>query len=66
MYNDQVEGKEYRFEISGDAVEGGYLTIDEKSGDVSVNKKIDREKHSSFRVSKCDIKDLFGHKIIKI
>uniref|UniRef100_A0A3B3BLV2 Cadherin domain-containing protein n=1 Tax=Oryzias melastigma TaxID=30732 RepID=A0A3B3BLV2_ORYME len=46
----KVEGKEYRFEISGDAVEGGYLTIDEKSGDVSVNKKIDREKHSSFRV----------------
>uniref|UniRef100_A0A8C7Y357 Cadherin domain-containing protein n=1 Tax=Oryzias sinensis TaxID=183150 RepID=A0A8C7Y357_9TELE len=38
-----VEGKEYRFEISGEAVDEGYLTIDEKSGDVYVNKRIDRD-----------------------
>ncbi|RVE70762.1 hypothetical protein OJAV_G00067720 [Oryzias javanicus] len=50
MYNDKVEGKEFRFEISGVAVKEGYLTIDEKSGDVFVNKPIDRETHPSFRV----------------
>ncbi|XP_023812495.1 cadherin-like protein 26 [Oryzias latipes] len=43
MYNNKVEGKEFRFEISGEAVDLGYLTINETSGDVYVNKRIDRE-----------------------
>uniref|UniRef100_A0A3B3BMJ7 Cadherin-like protein 26 n=1 Tax=Oryzias melastigma TaxID=30732 RepID=A0A3B3BMJ7_ORYME len=50
MYNDKTQGKEFRFEISGLAVNLNYLTIDEKTGEVFVHKPIDREEYPCFHV----------------
>uniref|UniRef100_A0A3B3H5L2 Cadherin 26, tandem duplicate 1 n=1 Tax=Oryzias latipes TaxID=8090 RepID=A0A3B3H5L2_ORYLA len=50
MYNDKIQGKDFRFEITGEAVTEGYLTINENTGEVFVLKSIDREKYPCFHV----------------
>ncbi|RVE70671.1 hypothetical protein OJAV_G00067710 [Oryzias javanicus] len=50
MYNDKIQGKAFRFEINGKAVDLNYLTINETSGDVFVHKPIDRETYPCFHV----------------
>lgn len=62
MYNDKTQGKEFRFEISGLAVNLNYLTIDEKTGEVFVHKPIDREEYPCFHVSRYEIRDLSSYK----
>uniref|UniRef100_A0A8C7XB89 Cadherin 26, tandem duplicate 1 n=1 Tax=Oryzias sinensis TaxID=183150 RepID=A0A8C7XB89_9TELE len=50
MYNDKIQDKDFRFEITGEAVTEGYLTINETTGDVFVLKSVDREKYDCFHV----------------
>ncbi|XP_078806553.1 cadherin-like protein 26 isoform X3 [Oryzias latipes] len=52
MYNDKIQGKDFRFEITGEAVTEGYLTINENTGEVFVLKSIDREKYPCFHKAK--------------
>ncbi|XP_024149674.1 cadherin-like protein 26 isoform X1 [Oryzias melastigma] len=49
-YNDKSASGKFRFEISGDAVDQGYLSIDENTGAIYLHKPVDREKHPRFHV----------------
>uniref|UniRef100_A0A3P9JD50 Cadherin domain-containing protein n=1 Tax=Oryzias latipes TaxID=8090 RepID=A0A3P9JD50_ORYLA len=50
MYNDKIQGQDFSFEITGEAVTEGYLTINGTTGEVFALKPIDREKYDCFHV----------------
>lgn len=50
MYNDKIQGKDFRFRLSGDGVPDVF-TINENTGAVFAHKKVDREQKPLYHVS---------------
>lgn len=50
MYNDKIDGKDFRFLLSGEGVPDVF-TVNENNGVVYAHKKVDREKKPLYHVS---------------